>query len=235
MTREEFKRAFDEAMDYDFAFLENMPEHEFSASFERKMRKIFLRTNRKGDIFSMAASKKFLAMAASFIIVCICTMQVDAISEPIIKLINTVYDKFNLITFNDHSTHDYITCEYKLTYVPDDFVVARHTKGTASIFTEYSNATNDIIKLLQKTIKHDSQGYLDNEQGTINTLNISNMDVIMYTSDASIIALWIQDNYNIELAWIGDYDEAEFIRMIESVRAVEPDASAATPDITTAE
>ncbi|MBO5229109.1 MAG: DUF4367 domain-containing protein [Lachnospiraceae bacterium] len=235
MTREELKRAFDEAMDYDFAFLENMPEHEFSASFERKMRKIFRRANRKSDIFNMTTSKKFFAMAASFIIVCICTMQVDAISEPIIKFINTVYDKFNLITFNNHSTLDYITCEYKLTYIPNGFSLTNRHISPSIISTEYTNESNNLIKLVQNIIMYDGHGYLDNEQGTIKTQILSDTEILIYSSDDCIIANWVQDNYNMILSCIGDFNESEVIKMIESVRAVEPDASAATPDMTTAE
>lgn len=235
MTIEEFKMAFDKAMSYDFEFLESMPEHEFSVRFKRKMRKIIRRADRKSGIFSITASKKFLAMAASFLIVCICTMQVDAISEPIIKFINTVYDKFNLITFDDHSNINYITYEYELTFIPNNFSLTKYNKATDILYAEYMNNSGDIINFSQKLIKNDSHIHLDNEHGSTKTLIISDMEVLLYTSDFGMIAFWVQDNYNMKLSWTGEYNEAEFIRMIESVRAVEPDASAATPDMTTAE
>ena len=82
---------------------------------------------------------------------------------------------------------------------------------------------------------YDGHGYLDNEQGTIKTQILSDTEILIYSSDDCIIANWVQDNYNMILSCIGDFNESEVIKMIESVRAVEPDASAATPDMTTAE
>lgn len=232
MNKEDFKTAFDKSLSYDFDFLDNMPPHNFSSQTNKKINKIIGNANKKNCFFNILVSKKFLAAVASFFILLICAMRVNAISEPVINFINNICEKYNLITFNNHSNINHITCEYSLTYIPDNFTISDYLKLDFIIYSKYTNENGDIIDISQEIIDENHERYLDNENGTIEIKNISGMDILWYQSDFCIIALWVQDNYDMMLSCTAALPDAEIIKMIESVKAVDNGTSSSSASTT---
>lgn len=225
MTREEFKLAFDEAMSLEYAYLDEMPKPQFSPKFEKRMHRMLKAAGKNNRFYFLSSIQKALAVAASILIIITCTMQVNAISEPIINLIKTVYEEYILISFDDTSIIDYIATEYHLTYMPEGFTCSKSIRIESVNSNEYKDDSGKYISLTQQVVKQDSQMNLDNENGTTRNISVSGMDVLLYTSDYSIMAFWVQDNYSMALCCVGGFDEATVIAMIESVKPIDDNST----------
>ncbi len=221
MTREEFCAAFEEAVSREFDFIDDMPDHEFSPKFEKKMNRLIKSFKKRGRPPLKTFHKAALIAAASFVIIITTMTQVKAMREPIINFISTTHENFTLIRFDSNNIADSITCEYQLTNIPDGFILTNYQKSSDSIYTQYKNDAGDTIRLVQNIITPDSKIHLDNERGETKNLTISDVKVLLYTSDFSIMAFWTQDNHNIKLSCIGNFTEEAVVDIIESIKPVE--------------
>ncbi len=220
ISQEEFKEALRIVASSEFADIPaNPPEHTFSPRFEKKMRRLLDSVNKKGKAPMRALHKAAITAAVSFIIITTSVTQIKAVREPFVELIKTIYTTFVDINFVGNGP-GFIVYEYQLNYVPEEFTLSDKQSAPHSIYYKYEDTADDTIIFIQKAVKND-QTSIDNEQGELKTIQVSDLEVLIYESDFCIEARWIQDAYHMKLTCIGDFDEAMVIDMIESVEAVE--------------
>lgn len=118
MTREEFNDILRNAVSREFDDIpQDVPEHVFSAKFERRMNRLLLSVEKYGTTPLRAFCKRGTTIAATVFILTIAATQVRAISEPIVNVISKVYDIYKELAF-DGDVSTTITKEYALGYIP---------------------------------------------------------------------------------------------------------------------
>ncbi len=220
ISQEEFKEALRAVASSEFADIPaNPPEHTFSPRFEKKMKRLLDSVNKRGKAPMRALHKAAITAAVSFIIIATSVTQIKAIREPFMELFTNICKTFIDIDFVGNGP-GFIVYEYQLNYVPEEFTLIDKQSTPSNVYYKYQNTAEDTITFIQRVVK-DTQASIDNEQGELKTIQVSDIEVLIYESDFCIEALWIQGAYYMNLTCIGDFDEATVIDMIESMEAVE--------------
>ncbi len=227
MTREEFNEALRTAVSSEFEHInDDIPEHVFSPRFERRMNRLLRSVRKHGTSPRKVFYKRLTTIAASFLLFIIATTQVQAIREPIVNFVTKIYDIYKEITF-EGDVSSTIARQYELGYVPEGFSLSSDSHSLARIFYKYTNNINEYITFNQGTTR-EAGIFIDTEKTTSKQLNINNLEATLYQLENITYIQWIQDTYYMGITCRGSFEEAEIIKMVESVRVVEGEADTAT-------
>lgn len=219
MSREEFRRAFNEIISEEFS---DIPRDEasipltFSRRFERKMERL-IRNQRKPYWFLInTASKRAAVIIAAVLTLFTAGFSIKAIREPIVKFIKEIYHTF--IAYSaEGDVIDKIERRYYLNYLPEGFEkVNDFTDGVYAII-EYEDSSDKFIRFMQR-ITEGERYNLDNEHGKVTTENINGMEVNFYDDGENNVAFWTQDGYFFEIYTNSNIDAETFEKLISSVK-----------------
>ena len=135
----------------------------------------------------------------------------EAITEFFVQIRESCYD-----FFVDYDNHDTIEQRYCFVTYPEGFEEISDEVTETSAILELQNANGDTIVLSQ--ICGTGGLSIDNENGTLETLDVNGMEVLLHVYGRNHIAYWINDSYWFIFAYYGDIDTQsmqELIGMIE--------------------
>lgn len=218
MSREEFRRAFNEIISEEFS---DIPRDEasipltFSRRFERKMERL-IRNQRKPYWFLInTASKRAAVIIAAVLTLFTAGFSIKAIREPIVKFIKEIYHTF--IAYSaEGDVIDKIERRYYLNYLPEGFKLTNEFANDASVIMKYENSSDKFIRFTQNITERDIFN-LDNEHGEVKTENINGMEVNFYADGENRTVFWTKDGYFFEIFTNSDIDSEIFEKMILSV------------------
>ena len=202
VTRAELKEAFRQVASEEFSSIplsDRGISYEFSASFLKRMQKLFrsqkkpywklVNTGFKRFAVAILAAVMLLASACSF----------KEVRDSILEFIGNVYETFAEFWF-EGNTVDRTTKAYELASPPEGFWETERVKTPTMFFVEYTNEAGETIGILQM-ITDEAAIHFDIENGNMHREMIDGNEVIFFVSEKKQKAAYIKDGYCIEITW----------------------------------
>lgn len=217
MNKSEFDNAFRESVSLEFIEIptdEESIDYTFSKKFQDKMDRL-LRYQDKMFWRRISMSPRRIAIILLAILSIFTTAcSVDAIRDPIVRCIVEIYEEFKYYFFEGDTTKE-ITYEYKLTEVPEDFEQIKKIVNSGAVITTYENEVGDVIEFSQFSTENTE--HIVNDEGEVFQENILGVKVEFRIFGDIIECSWIQGEYFMNIAYIGDGDVESMKKMIESI------------------
>ena len=165
-------------------------------------------------------SKRAVAIVAIIAALLTTACSVKAFREAITEFILGVYDSFYDL-YLEYDSPDTIEQRYCFVTYPEGFEEISNEVEEHLTFAiqELQNADGDTI-VLSQTCGTGSLG-IDNEKGTLETLDVNGMEVLLYVYDRNNAAFWVNNSYFFTLAYYGDIDTQSMIELIEMIEIQE--------------
>ncbi len=182
ITKAEFKQAFREVVSLEFSHIptdENSIQYTFSEKFNKRMEKLIKAQKKVYWNLVSTTSKRVAIIFLAIFTMFTAAFSVKAIREPIVKFISEIYETFTHYFF-DGDTTDTITQEYSIKVLPDGFKQTNQIKSDVFVTTEYQDDSGNIIQFTQMTTEHSAGYFFDNENGTITTEYVGDVEVQFY-------------------------------------------------------
>ena len=142
----------------------------------------------------------------------------EAITEFFIGISERCYDFF--VEENNNSPN---TIEQRYCFVtyPEGFeeISNEVEENLTFAIQELQNADGDTIVISQAI--GDVPLSIDNEHGTLETLDVNGMEVLLYVHDRNNAAFWVNGPYFFTLTYYGDIDTQSMIELIEMIEIKE--------------
>lgn len=219
MTENNLSMALREVVSSEFS---NIPINEdeinytFSNRFLNKMDKLTKAEKSRFWRMTNTAPRRVAVVLASLLIIILTACSIPPVRAAVVGFIKETYDNCVRLFTGDVGSNK-ISDQYGLTELPDGFTETDRTESNSRRIVSYQNANGNQI-ILAQSITEDYSVFLDNENGKLSEISISDMNVSVYESDDCTVAVWLQDSYAFHLAVYGDYDMDFMIRLIEAVQ-----------------
>ena len=200
-----------------------MPEHKFSVSFEKRMKKL-IRSQKKPYYFMINTVGK---RVASFIIVLVLAftttvLSVKSLRESVWNFIVEVYEKWSILRFvdkNNNSTGDDELPQLVVsmpTYIPKGFLLIHESSDNISGMYTYRNYDGYIIDYEQHWINDGLQMMIDTEGVETENIKIGTIDGIYFENKGYRNIIWRNDKYLFHLS--SKISKEELLKIAESIK-----------------
>lgn len=218
MSKTDFKNAFREVISSEFLHIptdENSISFTFSERFNKRMAKLIKAQRKAYYSFINTAYKRVVIICVIIFTMFTAACSVKEIREPIVNFIKQVYETFIHYSF-DGDTTEIITKEYTIK-VPDGFNITNKIENDALIATEYTNSSGDSIDFTQMTTAHSTGYFVDNENGTITTEYVNDIEVEFFRAYDMKQVIWTKDGYVFDITCYGNVTFDTIKQLINSV------------------
>ena len=197
-TKEQLARAFTIVMLERTPDLDDVPDHVFSARFEKKMEKLIAKEAAHPWSSRHPAAKPLIAAAVVILLLFALSISVGAVRDPIVH--------FFLRHFKDHAEVVFetpqkttIEQEYELTLIPEGFQLVQRNVTDFGISSTYENDNGGFL-IFEQSLPGVSEGTtFDNERARLYTEMIDGRAVFVSEEPGVCIDLAWDDDY---LFWI---------------------------------
>jgi len=198
--------------------LKDIPDHEFSARFEKRMKKMLKYSNKSYFRFVSTAGKRAAIWIVIIATLLTTTMSVEAIRTPVVNFFVEIYEKFTSIIYDNDPNGDVDAVDefpesIEVRYVPSalkDYPVLDEMDMIHEIYTSFSLPTGESILFKQHTITS-LIVQADTEDIEYETLKINDYDAIFYTKNGQGTIIWVDGQYGFLL--VGHFDKESLVRM----------------------
>ena len=220
MADEIFKEALKVSMEKEF---DTIPQntslneyHNFSAEFERRMKRLIKKANIKYININKFRIRRSIAAASIIIIMAAASMHVEAVRLPVIRLTEKIYTEFSEILFNNEENIEVpetIEDVYVPAYIPEGYTLKEEEDMRLMHFFVYTNEREQIIYVDQFTLGVSMA--VDTEGITTEEITINGMNGIIY-SKRGLTTIIVNDNSYVHM--ISGYESREeIIKIAESL------------------
>ena len=202
--------------------LESLPKeeelsHKFSKRFERKMNKLIRQENRTPFMKSFINHGKKVAVIF-FILTTIAfttTMSVEAYRVKFFEIVTEVWEEFTSMIFKSNENNN----DNKLIpaipeYIPKGFTIFEENIKDYIYSVIYVGENNEEIFYEQRIISH-GEVLLDTENIEVETIEVDNQAIILFTNKGVNQVYWSDDSYSYTL--ISSIDIEDIMRMVKSI------------------
>lgn len=179
--------------------LDQIPDHDFSPNFERKMKRLFFRRKIRYDVIFNTVGKKVAAIILCFVIAGTTTvMSVDALRDGLFELIEKVYTRFSQITFesvqSSYSAPEVFE-EYNLTDVPEGFSLKSNFIDETIYVKEQKFTNGDQSINFGQHLAEKADFSVDTEGTTTETIEYKDKEILCFSNKGVQYALWTEGDY----------------------------------------
>ena len=194
-------------------------KHEFSPSFQRKMRRAFRKA--KHPIIY-----KFPKYVASFVLVAILTssiwLTVDAeVRAAFFAWVREQYETFIEYRFAGDTTQNDKSKQYELTQVPDGFFESNRMESKGNAVVIYQNESGEIIQFTCSQGDDSISLFLESDTSDVQIVRVGNIDAEFYLSsdpDKSNGLVWQSEDGNTFFCITSTLPQDIMLRLAESVQ-----------------
>lgn len=217
MKDNSIKDIFDEAYKRELSGSDNSPEHKFSFSHKRKMKKIFRLYDKNTAVQPDTAAHKSAKRLTVAVVLIIVLLALSAVS--VIAVYSAVHkqhsDHYDMLVIDRKSGQDMIKYVYELA----DHTVDFRSIDKDNCFTVYKTDLGDTV-LLEQTVKINYTNHNDNENGAYSTVYIGDIPAVYISSDDDFgTLLWDNGDYVMEIT--GHMTKNELINSAKSLKISE--------------
>lgn len=195
---------------------ENKIDYAFSDDFMRRMDKLTKAEKSRFWRMTNTIPKRVAAVFVAIMLIALTACSIPTVRAAVVDFIKETYDNC-IRLFTGETGSKKISAHYVLTDLPDGFEEISTTETGTRNIVSYQNANGDQI-ILTQSITEDYAIFLDNENGDLSEINLSDMKVSVYESDDCMVAIWLQDQYAFHLTIYGDYDMDFIIKQVGAVK-----------------
>jgi len=191
--------------------------HNFSPSFEGKMKKLILRSKRMEKNLS-SRYRRIIAITAIVIVLATVTLSIPNVRAAISEFIIEVYDKYSHIFFEndnyDDNNHSEEFISYAPTFIPDGFEVTFENYDD-SVLIEYENQLGDQMISYIQQYKDDLSAYINTEGVQLEEIIVNGFSAYYYSNKGTQNLLWYDDHYYYRLS--STLDKEMLVKIAESI------------------
>lgn len=176
---------------------EQVPEHRFSAGFERRMTKL-LKVQRRSQSANPVMQRILQNVAVLLVAVAImfsAAMTVDAFRERVIEVVVHVFNELTDYRFTSHKTSDIPFAEANIGYVPHGMMKTYEEFMDGHAYVLYENSDGEFFELTkEQVLPGDSyQVVLDTELSEYEVINIRGNPYYCNEKNGDCIILWYDE------------------------------------------
>ena len=222
ITREEFNRAFHEAVAMEFADIpiqEAEIDFAFSKDFLRKMDNLIV-MQEDGIWKLLGMIRRYVAVIA--IVILGVSISACGINQVITHLYGNVYEEMRE-EFYAGVTATEISYAYDIAELPEGFEKVSLTKDSRHIISVYQNEAGDEIYFLQDATADTKMGIMNTsvepkrEYVTRSSSMIRGFEVELYENEYFAGAIWLEDGYFMEIRYYGCEDIEDVKAIVETI------------------
>lgn len=192
-TKEQISQAFIEVLNERVPDLSDIPDHDFSERFEKKMDRLIRREAAHPWAVSHTLARNLIAAAIVIILLFSLCMSVSAIRNAIFKFFREHFETYDVVYF-ETPAKEIIEQDYVITELPDGFVLKEETKSPISIVRLFENESGASIYLDQElSLVYGSE--IDNERSEYISIEIDGHGVFVSTEVNNVMFFWEQNRY----------------------------------------
>ncbi len=208
--------------------IEEDSDFAYSPEFDRRMKKLIARHNRKEALRNIRrGTVKFLPKAAVFLLLLIGSFtivvaSVQALRVKALNIIMNIHSQYTSIQTQDENngqrkqTDEQIPQDwngYAPDYIPDGFKIDRTEKREMMEALYFTNEQGRIIEFI-RYLAGNSDLRIDTEGAAVQNISIHNSKALLAEEQGLVTIVW-KEEYLFSL--IGEADKAELIKMAESI------------------
>lgn len=223
-TLEELEKEIDELyaieMELTFKKLAEIPDHQFSARFERKMQRLIKNTGAwRYTVFNTIGKKAAIIILCLIPTILAASMSVEALRNGLFEIIERAYKRFSDISFEQVTSSYSLPLafeEYSLTYVPPGFTQESSTVEP-ELFSKEEVFVNgqQSITFLQK-LAYNTSLIIDTEDVKTETIEHNGMEFLYCSNKGAQYLLWTKNDYAFLL--ISELSKEELLRIAASIQ-----------------
>lgn len=204
---------------------EELPEHQFSKGFERKMNKLVRLQRRSPGLNQfLSASKRIAVIALAMLTVSFsCLMCVEAYREKFIEVITEIFEELTQFSFSSSRTEKTELGEITLEYLPDGMLeVYREcnskTHNQSIYFEDIEGRRIGIDQDIMVDGKQSTM-ILDTEDADVSMIDFNGYEATLIVKGEHTILMW-EDDVSVILV-SGDFPPDEIIRVASGIHVSE--------------
>ncbi len=197
---------------------EDVPPHEFSPEFERKMQKLIRRMERQD--WRQTHRRKLRRVAAMFALVIVLggtlVVKVDAVRVPFVNFVLSVGDGFSSVDIVGNQNQPEVPEDMETflpAYVPDGFQLSSSDSDNSFFMVSYTNEAESYYSILFYRSARSSA--LDTEDADVEQREINGYPAIVIRENEQTIVEWFPDGH--EYFITGTVPLEEILHMIDSI------------------
>ena len=214
---------FEEAYRREFSEFDNSPQHKFSFSHKRRMKKIFAlySDNRAQPNITVKKPAKRLSAALILAAVLLASTAITITASGVYNgFAQTEYNNYtNLLAIDYESGSETIKYIYEPT-LSDEYEIVSHDMNTVRCWTDLENRTTGKIVLLEQSVKKEYVGHYDNNHSTYSTVYINEISALYieteYKTENYGTLIWDNGDYILELS--GYLTQNELTELAKSLK-----------------
>lgn len=200
---------------------DELPRHEFSHGFERKMKRLIKVQKRSPQTRKMMLAAKRIAV---FLLICsamitTCFMSVDAFRQKVIEIITEVFEDSTLFRFSSSGKMPEELAAFTLTYLPEGMeeIYREKPEEVLRIFILYEDPEGNQLTVDQHAMGHNTSYnvLIDTEGASSSTISIHNEEALLVTKEEWSAIMWEDGQY----VWLitGDISADEITKVAAGI------------------
>lgn len=197
----------------------NLPEHEFSARFERKMEQLTETQYRREH---RPKAVRIVRKAAVIVLVCCAVafsglMTVEAFREKVLSFFTQVFPTYTELEISAEGYEDGELVPLKLGYIPEGMKEVYRSEDDWNVLVQYRNQQNFLI-VSQRKFSDDSPWtiHLNTEDAETENIQINGYDIWVIKRTETIQMCWVLNNSYVIVS--GDLPREEMEKVVSNLR-----------------
>lgn len=218
--REKLMAAFDL---YNERFMQTLSNEEelaavtFSPRFEKRMARLIRLEKRPYYNWVNTLGKRVASVALSLLLVlAVMTCSVQAMREPVVKLITEVFARFTSITVDREDSGKTEFVQAAPAFIPQGFALKEESASSGAYMRVYENADGQTIFYSQMQSKN-TQMQVDTEGAVCKNVRINGCAGIVCENKGELQLTFANDAYLYSISISADLGEAVLMQIAESI------------------
>ncbi len=197
-------------------FSDDLPEHVFSARFERKMEKLLRHPHRRigwrGPVAAVAAAALLTMTVGAEVL-----PPVRAFRSGVVHVLSQVFPKSTDQIYTTDADHESETRRPVLGWLPEGMTQTDRTELTNSTLLTFENTDGDRLSIYTKRITEGSvtTDSIDTEDAEVSEITINGRIALLSIKGETTIIDWFIDNYNCSV--VGTLKPNEVLKIAENI------------------
>ncbi len=194
-------------------------EHEFSAGFEKKMKKLIHRREKPYFQFICTAGRRAACVAGALVVISASAFSVKAVRESVYDFIENNFSDHQVVTVkDDEESPTTIENEYQITKLPEGFKQTEHYTSDVGIYSVYSSQDDNKFIVFEQFTKQTYNVSFDNEHTTVENITDDNGQIYRVYDHGNGECTFVWDNGKYIMQISGNLNKDEMLDLCRSTK-----------------
>ena len=194
-------------------------EHEFSAGFEKKMKKLIHRREKPYFQFICTAGRRAACVAGAIVVISASAFSVKAVRDTVYDFIEDNFSDHQVVTVkDDEESPTTIENEYQITKLPKGFEETEHYASDVDIYSVYKLQNDNKFIVFEQFTKQTYNVSFDNEHTTFEVFTDDNGQTYRVYDFGRGEYTFVWDNGKYIMQISGNLDKDEMLDLCRSTK-----------------